>query len=1108
MKKLLIISTAVVALCCWGIGTARAASCPNSVKEAGEQCDTHDISQGQTECQEWWNQEHPNEPMPPEFVCHTPSACRCGWCGDGHFDTLHEDCGDDPNVTCPQGEICVNCKCVPELQLGTIGGIRVQIPRDCGNNAVDSGEQCDVGSLESTDPSYAAAVATQCNAASNSDQSLQSRMNRVGKTSFDGTEAKLRCISCICSWCGDSYLAQEDPNDPSLGPEECSETGLFYPDNTPILDQLFQQGGGGPLTGFPSPVTVDCPAGYTCEECGCKSDLLTYIPGTRIPFVRPTCGNKQFLPDHNDPDVLEECDITADGITFPGDQTNVEQQCVLSGVFPSPNGYLKCPDPGDPDQCNCIGCGDGILNTAAGEECEIEPDPITGQAYLCKGNMVCDMCNCETCGNGYIDAGEQCDFNYDLATDPQGLGDTWEKICPPNPNAVLVYCKSDCTCGYRESTVRPGCGNGNVDAGEWCDVGQDVTDPNDPLVATVAQQCIDSNTPTYGNVPHIPTRCVGCFCEWCGDGKRNGNEACDINESPINIGMHCNGGTCNPDCTCKMPPPPCGNQKWDSGEACDDSVLALPEAQRDPGWENMCKEEYEAQGVEIPAEPWRSCFGCECTVCGNGILEYPEYCEPSLWPQEKQCPPIELAGNWEYTSCENCTCVPERLDECVDGLVCTLDADCPEGQRCVLGCCEEVPAGCHVIDPQTGRYEVDPGEQCDGQTQVEAAQYCKDTLGQGQGEWQCLWNCQCFPIPRDEPPPVPLLVEEEPEIEQACVVRIAGCGGKDCDWLDDINKRVHKILGQDIDLVGEIGYSVAYVDIVFPNASAGKGYTLAKGIKSIALKSDATGGDYVMAPWAIIQDTGTPPTDYRQYTYIPVIKPVSEKVLLWPVPGAIKAQSVKATTLMPDLASVGDIGSVTLTDISTYLGSDATNFEVGTPTSMKLNNFISWEVYPSINLTQADSDAVGATYQKGSYRMPWGWPRWTGTEGFQLPEGMKEEDLYIENMQMDLNLVLEELERRKGDPRYKNACEMLHGLTYENYVNQGYTIAQNSLVADQGTYSQKVASIATFAEQARGTGCSCNMSAAAPSVSNFVLLFGMAATGLGSIIAVRRRRKK
>lgn len=868
------------------------------------------------------------------------------------------------------------------------------------------------------------------------------------------------CVDCWCYFCGDKDIYYGSPLN-----EQC-DIGMQNPD-------------------------AICGEGKVCVDCKCVESASVGLGTLGGLTINPSSGFQGTItiPEDYRPfnfcnngiwsEGQEECDYSAAQNNNPPLYT----QCVASGINPSPDGKLECIE----DTCKCVGCGDTVLDQLAGEQCE-KPGALT--ANTCKdASTICDFntCLCTTCGNGNLDANEQCDDTFTDKTVPEQ--------CEPvlgylDPTAVC----SHCTCKPHQTRS---CENGSLDVGEECDMGGPVLfeDQNDPNLGILAQQCQDTD-PQYGGLTfHIPTGCTNCECNWCGDGEKNGNEQCDFKKQgdvladcpdvagkvavkcteptlvSVSMGEFYYGG-----CQCEYKDlGDCGDEEWNyPPEECDESAI-----ESGPGpWDKMCDGHPE----------W--CKDCICQHCGNGVLEGTETCEDGIDPSQWKCPtPENNIPMGDYYDCVDCQCFHEASGACHDGVF---------------------------------QYDPDPAsptyEECDADGTFEGGQFPSRDAEQENANEKCdpgeicLWNCTCWQPTGDTPPP-PLLTGEEPELEQTCVIRITGSFNEEAAGeLEIANENVHNITGdKNVDLVGEEGFSVAYIDIVFPGTSAGEAVKLAKGIKALSIKGVEGVPGYQVAPWTVLQNGGIPPTDYNKYTYQPIIKPLDTTVVLWPVLNEQKAQSlgVKGANLMPDLSSVMDLGAVTLTDITAYLGSENTEYEVSQLNAMKLNNFISWEVAAAQSAVKAELPGeVGVSYQKGQVRIPFGPTRWTGVEGFELPEGMKEEELYIENRQRSMKLVMDEIEQRMASGQYKNVCEVMWDLDYDDFANQQYTVAQGQLESAK-VLSQKFAVQGVTLEQAQGmTGCNCNMSAAVPSASHLILIFGMAATGLGSILAVRKRKRR
>ena len=152
--------------------------------------------------------------------------------------------------------------------------------------------------------------------------------------------------------------------------------------------------------------------------------------------------------------------------TLCGDGTlGVHETCDTPGMT-APSGDSLC-------RSNCTFCGDGVLDTKSGEQCD---DGDADDGNFCRND--CMLQPPASCGDGLMQAGETCD--------PPG------SLLPPNDN----LCRNDCTF----------CGDGNTDPGEECDDGNDIDGDScrNNCQTGIVQEC--------GNgVINAPETCEGCL---------------------------------------------------------------------------------------------------------------------------------------------------------------------------------------------------------------------------------------------------------------------------------------------------------------------------------------------------------------------------------------------------------------------------------------------------------------------------------------------------------------------------------------------------------------------------------------------------------------------
>jgi cysteine-rich repeat protein len=204
--------------------------------------------------------------------------------------------------------------------------------------------------------------------------------------------------------------------------------------------------------------------------------------------------------------------------------------------------------------CDPRGYGDGVVCHC---ECGVtDPDCASGDRIVsgCTNNQVCSAAGtCTDCGDGQLDAGEQCDVAQGAMAECGPLG----------YEPGQVPCTETCTWAYDRCEPLATCGNGMLDANELCDgthvkAGLDCTDygkASGSLACGTACQIVTS----------------GCYT--CGDGSISGPETCDDHGASggdgcsatcmVETGWQCAGQPSL--CT-----PVCGDGIRVGGEACDD----------------------------------------------------------------------------------------------------------------------------------------------------------------------------------------------------------------------------------------------------------------------------------------------------------------------------------------------------------------------------------------------------------------------------------------------------------------------------------------------------------------------------------------------------------
>ena len=572
----------------------------------------------------------------------------------------------------------------------------------CGDNVIDSSEECDDGNITDGDGcSATCAVESTAGVCGDGTQDSGEACDDGNTTDGDGCSATCtnETTEGICGdGTQDSGEACDDGN--TTDGDGCSATCTNETTGSVC-------GNGSNETG------EACDDGNTDDNDGCSADCLS----------DETCGNGIA-----DISVGEACD---DGNTDDGD--GCSSTCAVEPPAVCGNGAVEgdeeCDDNNtdSDDGCSatCITefCGDGVQQ--ASEECD-DGNAIDGDS--CSSTCVIEPLNC---GNGNLDDGEACDDgNTDgddgcsancLSDETCGngfpdttLGEACDDGNTIDDDGCSADCSSDETCG--NNILDPGeeCDDGNTDSGDDCDAlcmselpamcgdgiiqinnnkecDDGTTDSDDGCsnlciiefcgdgVQQASEECDDSNTVDDDGCS------ATCITELCGDGVQQASEECDDNNTDSDDG-------CSATCITEF----CGDGVVQASEACDDGNTF-----DDDGCSGLCVIEFCGDGVvqvglgeecdDSNTDPNDGCSATCIHECGDGVLQAGEACDDN-----------------NFVDGDGCSSVCEQ-EFCGDGVVqSTANEQCDDGNRtngdgCTFNCTTE---GC-------GNGIIDSNEGCD-----------------------------------------------------------------------------------------------------------------------------------------------------------------------------------------------------------------------------------------------------------------------------------------------------------------------------------------------------------------------------------------------------------
>lgn len=364
-------------------------------------------------------------------------------------------------------------------------------------------------------------------------------------------------------------------------------------------------------------------------------------------------------------------------------------------------------------------CGDGIVEDP--EECDLGPlngegmyctnlctSNVCGDGYLGPGEACDDgnqndedqcttLCGLATCGDGAIQAGEECDEGKDNSQTGACLpsciaascGDLFiqegEEMCDGN-NTAGASCMTE---GFERGTLLCSTDCEEFDTSNCHLCGNDIIEPSEDCDGTNYTNnvtCTDfapmGTTPSGGALACTNgcTNIDSSACTYCGDGLRQGTEACDTNQFGANTcatfapgGTTPSGGalSCTNACiinssACTY----CGDQVREGTELCDGDELNG----------QTCQSQGFAPGGTLECTPGCTFDTSGCNACGNGMINGAEQCDGANL-NGGTCAGVLGVGHGGTLSCE---------DDCTyDTSMCcrNIGQSCMGGGQCCSGNC-------------------------------------------------------------------------------------------------------------------------------------------------------------------------------------------------------------------------------------------------------------------------------------------------------------------------------------------------------------------------------------------------------------------------------------
>lgn len=545
----------------------------------------------------------------------TPEGARCkvATCGDGYTNTTAgEACDDGPETA--------NCNRSAEAAAAGVDCLGAR----CGDGYINTaaGEECEPGM--GGEPVNEAGDTAICNGAGGGAVACKrarcgdSYTNRAASECGDAPGDTTLCnsnqagggVACKAKLCGDRYVNHQAEEVCDLGSADTVACN-------------------GNLAGELSCKQTECGDGYTNQTAGEQCDPNSAPESSawnncngpeagQFKCLTRACGDGFLHPQ-------EACDSNVDSTTCNGKGAVTLAGAVL--------------------ECTLLDCGDGYVNRAAGEECDL------GRGTLAKGRKDWNRCNgpdapegiacrLKRCGDDYTHD-EECDeadtqtcnganAPDDVECDESRCGDGYVNVSAGEACEPDIDGKDTAACNGNLAAAgvachAPSCGDGyvNAAAGEDCD-------PGDPSLSTPLT-AEDESSATWSGCNGPSAGNQQCKFIDCGDGFTHPTEECDARENTF----LCNGrkhdesqeNDANIACTWSE----CGDGYVNAaaGEECDPGVATL-DGQLD--W------------LECNGPAAGPGFACRKTRCGDGYVNKSVLSGMAIPVEE--CEPAASTTHW------------------------------------------------------------------------------------------------------------------------------------------------------------------------------------------------------------------------------------------------------------------------------------------------------------------------------------------------------------------------------------------------------------------------------------------------------------------------------